>query len=161
MHKGFGLSGALTNSVMRDLGDLPEGFPVLAGSIGPSHGFVHVLDFDQPVEVFGLNLKPGRSHSRRPTWRRSHPARRHSRPPYGYRKASGDRETSARTGTRPRVQFRDFRKGMGGLRGGTHLNASSGCTEEQARSITGHKITQMINKYATGARCLKGTGYTL
>ena len=59
VHKGFGLSGALTNSVMRDLGDLPEGFPVLAGSIGPSHGFVHVLDFDQPVEVFGLNLKPG------------------------------------------------------------------------------------------------------
>ena len=59
VHKGLGLSGALTNSVMRDLGDLPEGFPVLAGSIGPSHGFVHVLDFDQPVEVFGLNLKPG------------------------------------------------------------------------------------------------------
>ena len=24
-----------------------------------SHGFVHVLDFDQPVEVIGLNLKPG------------------------------------------------------------------------------------------------------
>ena len=59
MHKGLGLSGALTISVMRELGDLPEGFPVLAGSIGPSHGFVHVLDFDQPVEVFGLNLKPG------------------------------------------------------------------------------------------------------
>ena len=56
VHKGLGLSGALTNSVMRDLGDLPEGFPVLAGSIGPSHGFVHVLDFDQPVEVFGLKF---------------------------------------------------------------------------------------------------------
>jgi regulator of RNase E activity RraA len=59
VHKGFGLSGALTNSVMRDLGDLPDGFPVLAGSIGPSHGFVHVLDFDQPVDVFGLAIKPG------------------------------------------------------------------------------------------------------
>ena len=41
VHKSFGMSGALTNGVVRDLGDLPEGFPVLAGSIGPSHGFAH------------------------------------------------------------------------------------------------------------------------
>ena len=58
LHKGLGLSGALTNSVMRDLGDLPDGFPVVAGSIGPSHGFVHVLDFDEPVEIFGLTVQP-------------------------------------------------------------------------------------------------------
>jgi regulator of RNase E activity RraA len=58
VHKGFGLSGALTNSVMPDLGDLPKNFTVLAGSIGPSHGFVHVVDFDQPIEVFGLTVKP-------------------------------------------------------------------------------------------------------
>ena len=38
VHKGFGMVGALTNGVMRDLGDLPAGFPVVAGSIGPSHG---------------------------------------------------------------------------------------------------------------------------
>ncbi|HAW16876.1 MAG TPA: acyl transferase, partial [Oceanospirillaceae bacterium] len=42
IHKAFGLGGALTNGVMRDLGDLPTGFPVVAGSIGPSHGVVHV-----------------------------------------------------------------------------------------------------------------------
>ncbi|WP_299777897.1 RraA family protein [uncultured Roseobacter sp.] len=59
IHKAFGLSGALTNGVMRDLGDLPEGFPVVAGSIGPSHGFVHVIDFDQSVEVFGMAVAPG------------------------------------------------------------------------------------------------------
>lgn len=59
VHKGLGISGALTNSVMRDLGDLPDNFPVLAGSIGPSHGFVHVLDYDQPVEIFGLKIMPG------------------------------------------------------------------------------------------------------
>ena len=33
IHKGFGMSGALTNGVMRDLGDMAEGFPVVAGSI--------------------------------------------------------------------------------------------------------------------------------
>ena len=59
IHKGFGLSGALTNGVMRDLGDLPEGFPVVAGSIGPSHGFVHVRDLDCEVRIFGLSVRPG------------------------------------------------------------------------------------------------------
>jgi len=59
VHKGLGLSGALTNGVMRDLGDLPEAFPVVAGSIGPSHGFVHVKEIDTPVKIFGLDIRPG------------------------------------------------------------------------------------------------------
>lgn len=59
VHKGLGLSGALTNGVMRDLGDLPDGFPVVAGSIGPSHGFVHVLETATPVTIFGLIVAPG------------------------------------------------------------------------------------------------------
>ena len=59
VHKGFGISGTVTNGVMRDLGDLPDGYPVLAGSVGPSHGFVHIVDYDQPVTVFGLTVHPG------------------------------------------------------------------------------------------------------
>ncbi len=59
IHKGFGMSGALTNGVMRDLGDMAPGFPVIAGSIGPSHGFVHVRDIGSPVTVFGLTVTPG------------------------------------------------------------------------------------------------------
>ncbi|NRB01943.1 MAG: RraA family protein [Rhodobacteraceae bacterium] len=59
IHKAFGLSGTLTNGVMRDLGDLAPEYPVVAGSIGPSHAFVHVVDFDQPVQVFGLTVAPG------------------------------------------------------------------------------------------------------
>lgn len=59
VHQGFGLSGALTNGVMRDLGDLPDGFPVVAGSIGPSHGFVHVKEVATPVAVFGLEISDG------------------------------------------------------------------------------------------------------
>jgi regulator of RNase E activity RraA len=58
VHKGFGLAGALTNGVMRDLGDLAPDFPVLAGSLGPSHGFVHVTDVACPVTVFGLTVRP-------------------------------------------------------------------------------------------------------
>jgi regulator of RNase E activity RraA len=59
VHKGLGVAGALTNGVMRDLGDLPDGFPVIAGSVGPSHAFVHVTAIDVPVTVFGLEVAPG------------------------------------------------------------------------------------------------------
>ena len=59
IHKGFGMSGALTNGVMRDLGDLAGDFPVIAGSIGPSHGFVHVTELDVPVTIFGLTIRSG------------------------------------------------------------------------------------------------------
>jgi len=59
IHKAFGLAGTLTDGVMRDLGDLAEGYPVVAGSVGPSHGFVHVIDNDQPVRIHGLDIRPG------------------------------------------------------------------------------------------------------
>ncbi|MEV8468093.1 RraA family protein [Fluviibacterium sp. DFM31] len=59
VHKGFGMAGALTNGVMRDLGDMAPDFPVVAGSIGPSHGFVHVTALDVPVTVFEMVVRPG------------------------------------------------------------------------------------------------------
>ena len=57
VHKAFGMAGALTNGVVRDLGDLPSGFPVVAGSIGPSHGFAHVRSISQPVRIMGLEVR--------------------------------------------------------------------------------------------------------
>ncbi|MDC0738664.1 RraA family protein [Cognatishimia sp. SS12] len=59
IHKGFGIEGTLTNGVMRDLGDVPEGYPVIAGSVGPSHGFVHVKEIGTEVEIFGMRVKEG------------------------------------------------------------------------------------------------------
>ncbi|MGZ9811449.1 RraA family protein [Pseudoroseicyclus sp. H15] len=59
VHKGLGLAGTVTNGVMRDLGDLPEGYPILAGALGPSHAFVHVTELDVPVKVLGLDVNPG------------------------------------------------------------------------------------------------------
>ena len=59
VHKALGLDGALTNGVMRDLGDLPDGFPVIAGSVGPSHAFVHVVDFAAGARVFDLDIAEG------------------------------------------------------------------------------------------------------
>ncbi|MEM9320620.1 MAG: RraA family protein [Pseudomonadota bacterium] len=59
VHKGLGLSGAVTNGVMRDLGDLPDGFPVIAGHIGPSHAFVHVTEIGGAVGIFGMKVCDG------------------------------------------------------------------------------------------------------
>lgn len=59
VHKGLGVAGALTNGVMRDLGDMEPGFPVIAGSIGPSHGYVHVREFGTRVDIFGLSIDEG------------------------------------------------------------------------------------------------------
>ncbi len=59
VHKGLGLAGAVTNGVMRDLGAMEDDFPVLAGSIGPSHGFVHVTGIGGPVTVMGLRVCQG------------------------------------------------------------------------------------------------------
>ena len=58
VHKGLGQVGAITNGVMRDLDVMDAGFPVLAGSIGPSHGFVHVREIATEVNIFGLRITP-------------------------------------------------------------------------------------------------------
>ena len=59
VHKGLGVSGALTNGVMRDLGDLEPGFPVVAGSIGPSHAFVRATELATKVNIFNLEIDNG------------------------------------------------------------------------------------------------------
>lgn len=56
VHQGLNVAGVLTNGSVRDLGDLSPTFPILAGSIGPSHAHVHVVDFGSPVEVFDLPI---------------------------------------------------------------------------------------------------------
>lgn len=58
-HKGLGVAGTVTNGVLRDLGMLDPGYQVIAGSIGPSHAFVHVTELDVPVTVFGMAVRPG------------------------------------------------------------------------------------------------------
>ena len=59
IHKGFGLAGVLTNGLVRDLDELVQGLPILAGSVGVSHAFVHLVDIGQPVDIFGLKVAEG------------------------------------------------------------------------------------------------------
>ncbi len=59
VHKGLEIAGAVTNGVMRDLNDLEPTFPVIAGSIGPSHAFVRVTEIATNVNIFGLEIADG------------------------------------------------------------------------------------------------------
>ena len=59
VHKGLGLAGAVTNGVVRDLDVVDPGFPVLAGSVGPSHGHVHVTEIGCEVAIMGMRVAQG------------------------------------------------------------------------------------------------------
>ncbi len=59
IHKGFGCDAVITNGSVRDLPDIAEGFQMFADRIGPSHAFVHVVDFSRPVNVAGMRVCDG------------------------------------------------------------------------------------------------------
>ncbi len=59
IHRGLGCLGCVTNGSIRDLDAIAPEFQLLAGSVGPSHAFVHVEAFDLPVNVHGMPVHPG------------------------------------------------------------------------------------------------------
>ena len=59
IHKGLGLAGTLTNGLLRDIDAIDKNYMVLASAIGPSHAYVHVLEFGIDINVCGLNIKDG------------------------------------------------------------------------------------------------------
>ena len=59
LHKGLGLEGVLTDGAIRDLGAVDPSFPMLAGTVSPSHAFVRIEAMDEAVTVFGLPVHPG------------------------------------------------------------------------------------------------------
>ena len=56
IHKGLGSLGVITNGSIRDLADSAPGFQALAGQVGPSHAWVHVVGFGDAVEVHGMSV---------------------------------------------------------------------------------------------------------
>jgi regulator of RNase E activity RraA len=59
VHKALGCLGTITNGSVRDIPMIAEGFRMLAGSIVPSHAYVHVVDFACDVTVHGMAVKNG------------------------------------------------------------------------------------------------------
>ena len=59
IHKALGCLGTITNGSIRDIPQVAPGFQMLAGSISPSHAFVHVVDFGVNVNIHGMAVKSG------------------------------------------------------------------------------------------------------
>jgi regulator of RNase E activity RraA len=59
IHKALGCHGVVTNGCVRDIPAIAPAFQMLAGSIAPSHAFVHVVDFGGGVTVHGMAVSDG------------------------------------------------------------------------------------------------------
>jgi regulator of RNase E activity RraA len=59
VHKALGCLGTITNGSVRDIPAIADGFQMLAGSIAPSHAYVHVVDFALDVTVHGMAVRSG------------------------------------------------------------------------------------------------------
>ncbi len=59
IHNGFGALGVITDGSVRDLPDIADGFQMMADRVGPSHAYVHVVGYGQPVTVAGMRVVSG------------------------------------------------------------------------------------------------------
>ena len=59
VHKALGCIGTITNGSVRDIPQIAPGFQMLAGSISPSHAYVHVVDYGRDVTVHGMPVNSG------------------------------------------------------------------------------------------------------
>ncbi len=59
LHKALGCLGTITNGSIRDIPMIPPGFQMLAGSVSPSHAYVHVVDFGVDVTIHGMAVTSG------------------------------------------------------------------------------------------------------
>jgi hypothetical protein len=59
VHKALGCLGTVTNGSIRDIPQIPPGFQMLAGSIGPSHAYVHVIELGCEVNIHGMTARSG------------------------------------------------------------------------------------------------------
>ena len=59
VHKALGLPRRRDQWLRPDIPMIAPGFQLLAGSIAPSHAFVHVVDFGGEATVHGMAVKNG------------------------------------------------------------------------------------------------------
>ena len=59
VHKALGCLGIVTNGSVRDIASVAEGFQMLAGSIAPSHAYVHIVEFGLSVNMHSMEVQSG------------------------------------------------------------------------------------------------------
>jgi regulator of RNase E activity RraA len=57
LHRALGCLGVVTDGSIRDIAQWAPGFQALAGSIGPSHAWVHAESFGGEVRVAGMTVR--------------------------------------------------------------------------------------------------------
>jgi regulator of RNase E activity RraA len=58
--RALGCVGVVTNGAVRDIpAARAAGFNYFAGCVSVSHGYVHIVDFGDPVEIGGLKIESG------------------------------------------------------------------------------------------------------
>jgi regulator of RNase E activity RraA len=59
IHRGLGALGVITDGSVRDIDAWAPGFQFLAAMVGPSHAYVHIVDFGGDIEVLGMRVRSG------------------------------------------------------------------------------------------------------
>jgi regulator of RNase E activity RraA len=58
--KALQCEGVITNGTARDIPAVARmQFPMFARAAAVSHGYTHIVDYGQPVRIFGLEIRPG------------------------------------------------------------------------------------------------------
>ncbi|HEY2380749.1 MAG TPA: RraA family protein [Terriglobia bacterium] len=58
--KAFRFSGLITNAAVRDLPAVTRlGFPMFAPFVSVSHSYMHLIDYGEPVDILGLEIRTG------------------------------------------------------------------------------------------------------
>jgi 4-hydroxy-4-methyl-2-oxoglutarate aldolase len=58
--QSLGCVGVVTNGAVRDLRSVQAlGLAMFAANVSPSHAYMHMVDFGQPVEICGLRIRSG------------------------------------------------------------------------------------------------------
>jgi 4-hydroxy-4-methyl-2-oxoglutarate aldolase len=58
--KAFHCEGVITNGSVRDVPGVSQmQFPMFASAVSVSHSYMHIVDFESPVEIFGLQIRSG------------------------------------------------------------------------------------------------------
>ena len=59
VHRGLGCEGVVTDGCIRDIPQWAPNFQALAGSVMPSHAWVHLADYGKQIRVAGMIVRSG------------------------------------------------------------------------------------------------------
>jgi regulator of RNase E activity RraA len=59
LHQALGCLGVVTDGGVRDLDMIAPGFQFISGTVVPSHAWVHLVDFGNPVDIYGMHTHSG------------------------------------------------------------------------------------------------------